>query len=42
MIEVLALESLLHAANNDEKAALATLEQSLALARSGRFHSPIC
>jgi len=37
MIEVLALEALLHAANNDEKAALATLEQSLALARPGGF-----
>jgi LuxR family maltose regulon positive regulatory protein len=37
MIEVLALEALLHVANNDEKAALATLEQSLALARPGGF-----
>jgi len=37
MIEVLALEALLHAANNDEKAAPATLEQSLALARPGGF-----
>jgi LuxR family maltose regulon positive regulatory protein len=37
MIEVLALEALLHAANNDEKAALAALEQSLALARPGGY-----
>jgi LuxR family maltose regulon positive regulatory protein len=37
VIEVLALEALLHAANNDEKAALAALEQSLALARPGGY-----
>ncbi len=37
MIEVLALEALLHAANNDEKAALVILEQSLALAQPGGF-----
>lgn len=37
MIEVLALEALLHAANNDEQAAMATLEQSLALARPGGY-----
>ncbi|UCF29316.1 MAG: hypothetical protein JSW42_06480, partial [Chloroflexota bacterium] len=37
MIEVLALEALLNAADNDEKAALATLEQSLALARPGGY-----
>jgi LuxR family maltose regulon positive regulatory protein len=37
MIEVLALETLLHAANNDEKAALVILEQSLALAQPGGF-----
>jgi LuxR family maltose regulon positive regulatory protein len=37
MIEVLALEALLNAANNDEVAALWTLEQSLALARPGGF-----
>jgi LuxR family maltose regulon positive regulatory protein len=36
-IEVLALEALLHAANNDKRAALAALEQSLALARPGGF-----
>ncbi len=37
MIEVLALEALLHAANDNEKSALATLEQSLALARPGGY-----
>jgi LuxR family maltose regulon positive regulatory protein len=37
LIEVLALEALLHAANNDEKAALTTLEQSLMLARPGGY-----
>jgi LuxR family maltose regulon positive regulatory protein len=37
LIEVLALEALLHAANNDEKAALETLEKSLALARPGGY-----
>jgi len=37
LIEVLALEALLHLANNDEKAALATLEQSLALAQPGGY-----
>jgi len=37
MIEVLALEALLHAANNDENAALANLEQSVALARPGGY-----
>ena len=36
-IEVLALEALLHAANNDEEAALAALEDSLALAQPGGF-----
>ena len=37
LIEVLALEAILHAANNDEEAALAALEDSLALAQPGGF-----
>jgi LuxR family maltose regulon positive regulatory protein len=37
MIEVLALEALLHAAKDNENAALVTLEQSLALARPGGY-----
>jgi LuxR family maltose regulon positive regulatory protein len=37
IIEVLALEALLHAANNDEEAALVALEQSLAMARPGGY-----
>jgi LuxR family transcriptional regulator, maltose regulon positive regulatory protein len=36
-IEVMALEALLHAANKDEEAALAILEESLALAQPGGF-----
>ena len=37
LIEVLALEAMLHAANHDEKAALDALEESLALAQPGGF-----
>ena len=37
LIEVLALEAMLHAANDDEEAALAALEASLALAQPGGF-----
>ena len=37
LIEVLALESLLHGANDDEEAALIVLEESLALAQPGDF-----
>ena len=37
MIEVLALQALLHSANNDEPAALVALEESLALAKPGGF-----
>jgi LuxR family maltose regulon positive regulatory protein len=37
LIEVLALEALLHAAEHDEEAALTALEESLALARPGGF-----
>ncbi len=37
MIEVLALEALLHAANDDEEAAFAALEESLTLAQPGGF-----
>jgi LuxR family maltose regulon positive regulatory protein len=37
LIEVLALEALLHAANDDEEAALAAMEASLVLARPGGF-----
>jgi LuxR family maltose regulon positive regulatory protein len=37
LIEVLALESLLHGANDDEEVALIVLEESLALAQPGDF-----
>ena len=37
LIEVLALEAMLNASNNDEEAALAILEESLALAQPGGF-----
>ena len=37
MIEVLALQALLHTANNDEEAALVALEESLGLAQPGGF-----
>lgn len=37
LIEVLALQALLHTANNDQEAALVNLEESLALAHPGGF-----
>ena len=37
MIEVLAIEAILYAANNDEEAALTALEESLALAQPGGY-----